>query len=321
MSRCFPYPPPGYEGKSRDEALIESLKREKDKAKKEKKEKKEKKKEKSKSKDHGKSEDKKHGSEERGKDRRSQINQERVDHKKRKHEEIEQVERSSVTEEHGQPAATPSLYDSSDSTQSSAKRKKHDLDAAEAGHNQGSGLRIRLPLLKRKDPDLSCNTEQACHSGRANHLATGPENASKFQPGNTVRACSSRRTDYLVEEPKTACALPRYEELACSSGRVDELVEKTEAPCNNASGSGSRIQKVESQFKELLEIWNPPQLLMDSSDFDNQEWLYERKQQCSRGAKQHKESDNPSSRSSGLWPQACYLPGADVYALPYAIPY
>lgn len=125
------------------------LQREKDKAKKEKKEKKEKKKEKkekSKSKDHGKSEDKKHGSEERGKDRRSQINQERVDHKKRKHEEIEQVERSSVTEEHGQPAATPSLYDSSDSTQSSAKRKKHDLDAAEAGHNQGELYRMMLAV-------------------------------------------------------------------------------------------------------------------------------------------------------------------------------
>lgn len=78
---------------------------------------------------------------------------------------------------------------------------------------------------------------------------------------------------------------------------------------------------MESQFKELLEIWNPPQLLMDFSDFDNQEWLFERKQQCNQGAEQHKESDNPDSGSSSLWPRACYLPGADVYALPYAIPY
>lgn len=127
------------------------LQREREKAKKDKKERKKEKREKArrekkeKSGEYDKSKEKKHSSEERGKDNSSQISQELVDHKKRKHEEIEQVERSSVTEEHGQPVATQSLYDSSDSTQSSAKRKKHDM-GAEADHNH-SELFLRLLLV------------------------------------------------------------------------------------------------------------------------------------------------------------------------------
>lgn len=182
--------------------------------------------------------------------------------------------------------------------------------------NTVSGLRIRLPLLKRKVPELSCNTKHACYSGRAMQAET----SCKYQPpSNTDRACSSGRTDHLAKKPKTVCELPKYEERACSSGRAEKLAEETQTICKN--DFGSRIQKSESQFEDLLENWKFPPLLMENPDFDNQEWLFGRKEQCNKVAKQNKDIDNSIAESSGLWPRACYLPAVDLYALPYAIPY
>lgn len=82
-------------------------------------------------------EEKKHSTEDRGKDTQSKADQTRGDDKKRKLKEVEQVEKSNITEEHGQPASTQDFCGSSDRAQSSAKRRKHDIGAY-AGHNQGS---------------------------------------------------------------------------------------------------------------------------------------------------------------------------------------
>ncbi|XP_039069682.1 UPF0329 protein ECU05_1680/ECU11_0050-like [Hibiscus syriacus] len=109
MSRCFPFPPPGYvKNGIRDEALIESikLKREEEKAKKErKKEKKDKKREKKeidKARNSGETESKKHGHKKRHKDERSQEGKKGGDCQKRRQNEVECFEKSTLTEEHGQ---------------------------------------------------------------------------------------------------------------------------------------------------------------------------------------------------------------------------
>lgn len=95
-------------------------------------------------------------------------------HKKRKYEEwsqldqkdgskakatadaVEQLEKSALTEEHGQPFSILNAYDSSESSQDSSMRRKlvaRKLVAANTSQdNRGSILRIRLPLVKQKDP-------------------------------------------------------------------------------------------------------------------------------------------------------------------------
>ncbi|RWR92337.1 hypothetical protein CKAN_02154700 [Cinnamomum micranthum f. kanehirae] len=135
MSRCFPYPPPGYEARERPE--LELLQREREKAKERKQRKKERRERKEKSRDWGKLKEKKHSTEDRGKDRQRKADQTRGEDKKRKLKEVEQVEKSNITEEHGQPASTMDFCGSSDRTQSSAKRRNHDIGAY-AGDNQGS---------------------------------------------------------------------------------------------------------------------------------------------------------------------------------------
>ncbi|XP_068646202.1 uncharacterized protein [Aristolochia californica] len=149
MSRCIPYPPPGYEARKVDKSLIESIKlqRETEKAKKEKRKekKREKKEKKEKSREDGVKADKNRSSLKRHKEERKQLK----NYPDKKYEVVEQLEKSSLTVEYGQPANVGRRLGSSDSdsTQnSSCKRKRADPLCS-----QGSGLRIRLSLLKNRD--------------------------------------------------------------------------------------------------------------------------------------------------------------------------
>ncbi|XP_068646203.1 uncharacterized protein [Aristolochia californica] len=129
MSRCIPYPPPGYEARKVDKSLIESIKlqRETEKAKKEKRKekKREKKEKKEKSREDGVKADKNRSSLKRHKEERKQLK----NYPDKKYEVVEQLEKSSLTVEYGQPANVGRRLGSSDSdsTQnSSCKRKRAD---------------------------------------------------------------------------------------------------------------------------------------------------------------------------------------------------
>ncbi|XP_077231252.1 uncharacterized protein LOC143864238 [Tasmannia lanceolata] len=284
MSRCFPYPPPGYERKIRDEGLIESIKKEREKAKKERrKEKKRDKKEKNeKFGDNAMTEEKKHANEKRHTDERSQVIHPKDGyHTKGVAEETEQAEKSCLTEEREQLAAIQSHYDSSDSTQNSAKRKRHD-PAANACHYQGNGLRIRFPLHKHKDPELPKDEQQPCSSG-------------------------------LIE--LNDLKLRSNEQKPCSSGRTEISLNYLE----------SAAQKMEAQFRDLIVNWNPPPpSQFEHPDFDTLEWLFERKQPLKQQAKRCKVAGATNSSCNVtvcLQPRACYLAEADIYSLPYVLPY
>lgn len=174
MSRCFPYPPPGYEKNDiLDESLVESIKklqREGEKAKKEKKkEKKREKKEKDKARESGEVGKEKHGHKKRHKDERHQEGKKERDHDKKRKLKTENFEKSNLTEEHGLPVGS---QNSSDSTLNSNKRHKPCLPP-ESCHNSGSIIRIRLPLQRHKDPKILPSKEQPCSSSGRTHNAFG----------------------------------------------------------------------------------------------------------------------------------------------------
>lgn len=70
-----------------------------------------------------------------------------------------------------------------------------------------------------------------------------------------------------------------------------------------------------------MDNWQPPELRIENPDFDYENWLFKSKQLCKQGAKNYLVGDNLIPRSSCLQPWACYLPAAEIYSLPYIIPY
>ncbi|XP_077220071.1 uncharacterized protein LOC143854142 isoform X2 [Tasmannia lanceolata] len=293
-------------------------------------------------------EDKKHGSKNRHKDERSQVNKKETHHTKRRAEEIEQLEKSSLTEEHGQPTQLQSLYDSSDSTQNSGKRKRQDTPA-DTGHNHGSGLRIRLPLLKHKDPELP-NNEQPCSSGLVkpkDPKLHGNEQQSCSSvllkqkdpelPNNGQRPpCSSgllkpKNPELCGNEQQQFCssvllkqdtALPSNEQQPPCSSRRSEIpaMEPENSGRKRTHSSESAAQKMEVRFRDLTENWNPPFQSLHQ-DFDDEGWLFERKQPQKQEAKRCKVIDGSCSLTAGERPCATYLAEADIYALPYVLPF
>lgn len=99
-----------------------------------KKEKKREKKEKEKARENGEIDNKKHRHKKRHREERSQEDQKGGDPHKRRKYETENLEKSSVTEEHGHPVGS---QNSSDSTLNSNKRQKQSLSSSDGKHNSG----------------------------------------------------------------------------------------------------------------------------------------------------------------------------------------
>ncbi|KAL2976201.1 hypothetical protein AAZX31_14G204800 [Glycine max] len=191
MSRCFPFPPPGY--RARGEALIKSIKlrEEMEKAEKDRREKKEKKREKKERKREKKEkkERRKAEKERKLKDGASacpgtddgkkfklinELKETKADGKLQKGEdsENEQHERSGITEELDLPVTSvePCL---SDCTQSS-KRKRSSPESTHDHGEEGSAIKIRLPLRKHREPEelkSKSKFQAGCSSGSVGETA------------------------------------------------------------------------------------------------------------------------------------------------------
>ncbi|XP_072954043.1 uncharacterized protein [Typha angustifolia] len=101
---------------------------------------------------------------EKKKARQQSENSENVKHEHRKRKYLtddnvtetsnEQLEKSGLTEDHGQPHSIQTGYDSPERSQDSSKRRK--LSSASPIHgNNGTVLRIKLPSMKQREPGSS----------------------------------------------------------------------------------------------------------------------------------------------------------------------
>ncbi|KAK6924523.1 hypothetical protein RJ641_010723 [Dillenia turbinata] len=342
MSRCFPYPPPGYVVKcTRDEALIESLKidssgikidsgnsqlqKEAEKAKKErrKERKKEKREEKKRRRDE---ENKKHGHEKGHKHERSHVDHKEGDFQKRKENETEQWEKSTLTEEHGQAFGSHNLCNSTESTLNSDKRQKQKQSSpADCKPNHGSIIRIRLPLQRHKDPEVLPNTEQPCSSsisisisGRINNFVQEVHEfprSSTEPPDCLQQECSTSGQigPELVSRPSKEKSRPGTSQTDAHS----QMVESASLSC-----SRSRVpHPVEMQFRDLMWKWTPHSLQSDCAGLYDEGWLFETKLDFDSGAKRFKTTDGSCCANDTLMPSASYLPEVDIYALPFTVPF
>ncbi|KAK8673299.1 hypothetical protein V6N13_111645 [Hibiscus sabdariffa] len=320
MSRCFPFPPPGYvKNGIRDEALIESIKikREEEKAKKErkkeKKEKKREKKERDKARDSGETETKKHGHKKRHKDERSQEGQKGGDRQKSKQNEVECFEKSTLTEEHGH-AVGP--QNSSDSTLNSSKKQKLSSPPADSGHNSGSIIRIRLPSQRHKDPEvLPCNEQPCSTSGKIDDSFVQGTHVPRSGRELEEHPCSTSNIILPVLTSKLSKEKP-----CSSSGAPDNVAHNAQSSlppnlCRSCS------PKLALQFKSLVEDWVVPTLQSELTSFGDEDWLFQ-KQNLNSGIKSSKDGNVGSCQmNSTSWPRARFLPDADIYALPFTVPF
>ncbi|XP_030950783.1 serine/arginine repetitive matrix protein 1-like [Quercus lobata] len=218
MSRCYPYPPPGF---VRNEAvLIESIKlqnktekdkteskKEKKREKKEKKEKRKARKENEKLSDIGdvkttiKLNDKKYDQSVQSKAESCGGNLQ-----KRIEDETEQLERSGLTEEHGQAVCSPNVSYLSDSTQKSNKRKRETSPSSDIS-SHGTILRLRLPLKKHKELDASRSNKQLCStSGRVDSPAQQKNGSTLAQQKNGIVDVRSQEKDRSINSTKNILA-------------------------------------------------------------------------------------------------------------------
>ncbi|KAE8693474.1 hypothetical protein F3Y22_tig00110812pilonHSYRG00140 [Hibiscus syriacus] len=326
MSRCFPFPPPGYvKNGIRDEALIESikLKREEEKAKKERKKEKKEKKEKKREKKEidkawhsGESKSKKHGHKKRHKDERSQEGQKGGDRQKSRQNEAECFEKSTLTEEHGH-AAGP--QNSSDSTLNSSKKQKLRSPPSDSGHNSGSIIRICLSSQRHADPIvLPCNEQPCSTSGKIDEAFVQGTHEHVPRSGWELgkHPCSTSNIRLPELTPKLS------KEKPCSSSGASESLTY------NAQGSFpsnlccSCSPTLTSQFKNLVEDWIGPTLQSELTSFSDEDWLSQKQNLNSSGVKSSKDGNvGWCQMNSTSWPHACFLPEADIYALPFTVPF
>ncbi|KAK9271006.1 hypothetical protein L1049_026594 [Liquidambar formosana] len=389
MSRCFPYPPPGYvRNGASGEALIESIKlqRERENANTERrKERKGEKKEKKQQKKREKKADGKEkpgeicdGEEKKFNDVKSCKGGSLLDSKgghlqKRIEDEAELLEKSGLTEEHEQPICSENPCYSSDGTQNSNKRRMHTLPSIDS-RNHGNIIRIRLPSQKPKEPNASLNRAITFTSGRMDlRVQQNYENAHAPGQGSTFtrtnhfseeitrrhdrepdtslsRAVTSTsgRKDLWTQQKYENAHAPGQEQHCSTSSRTNLVsVEITPRPdrellCSTSGrteifaqdGVGTvlgskrskrfenKMQKSEALYKALIENWVPTSLQGEQTDYDDQQWLFKTEQQDRHVAKRLKVSNGVLDYGSqSLCPRAHYLPEADIYALPYTVPF
>ncbi|CAN4094007.1 unnamed protein product [Withania somnifera] len=312
MSRCFPYPPPGYSlNRANNEALIESIKLQKEReiakaenqdrkiAKAEKKDRKREKKEKK----------EKRKEEKKAKKEKNNLGLDKATHESKGkylykclEDEAELLERSNLTEEHGPAVCSQNSSCSSDSTQNSNKRKRPASPAHVGIQAHGSIIRIRLSK-KGVQGDASASKEK--------HLPKPAQQEAEV----TIRTTADR-ANLLSKTINNQC---------CPPVSVSEPSTSTRVAVGNATPSCSKAHEnsIEFQYKNLIENWLPPSLQNDNLVLDDdQSWLFQRKPKQTRVVDRSVGSnDTTCGTFSSLWPQAQYLRDADLYALPYTVPF
>lgn len=210
----------------------------------------------------------------------------------------EQLENSDLTEEY-----EPAVCYISDGSQSSNKRKRETLSSSEC-RVDGSMIKIRLALKKPRQPDafLSGQGQPTCSaSGRVD---------STTQP-------KAQEQCYLWSNKANASTAVPEQKIRCDDERREQILYSAKTSVND-----NEMQKAALQYKTFIEDWMPLSLQAKQSDDDDDDddWLFRTMHQGKPAGKSSKVDNEVTCRASATsFPRAHFLPGADIYALPYAV--
>ncbi|XVE56189.1 hypothetical protein DITRI_Ditri03aG0217800 [Diplodiscus trichospermus] len=207
----------------------------------------------------------------------------------------DQLEKSDLTEEHEPPVCYIS-----DGSHNSNKRKRETLSSSEC-RVDGNIIKIRFSLKKSRKPDESPSKEPVCStSGRAD-TSTPPKAQEQCHPWSEKTNTSS-----LVPAQEPWCHDELREQISSSSGT---FVYDNE------------MQKAALQYKTLIEDWMPLPLQVLQNDDEGDDWLFMKKQKAKPIAKMSEVHSDVTCASSTSFPRAHFLPEAQIYALPYVVPF
>ncbi|XP_010446849.1 PREDICTED: glutamic acid-rich protein [Camelina sativa] len=344
MSRCFPFPPPGYVLNGiRDEAMIVSIKGAEEKAKKEqrrkdkkrdKKEKKDKKDKKEKEKKRKDRDGKEGESEKHSHKRRRTEEGAKVDlFRKLKESEINCLEKSSLTVERELLQSTS--QNSCDSTLNSNEilqpldggrhnndSKQQPLDGGRHNNNDSESIiRIRLPIRRQKDPDvMTTNKDQDTPCSSRGIKLESSQLAASREPVNHQHPCSTSAPEHASKprEEKSKDPVLKGKHHGKEKKKA-ETYQLTRSRC-------SCPPSVVSQFLNVVENWVPNTIetRVDLINSEDEECWWSMKKPSiptERCIQLDRNNEITQVGNSMGWPCARLLPEADVYALPYTVPF
>lgn len=252
--------------------------------------------------------------------------------KLRKIEDYEN-ERSGITEELEQPVCSPQEPYSSDSSQSSKRKRGTELPSQE----HGPAIRIRLPLRKHREPEEfkqgfqlgSCSRS----AGVADSLARDTSRIDRpllsikkaETPSRSVGVAdlpapdTSRieRTLLSIKKADTSSQLHGNSAPKICKPLPNVVPVDAVAAANETVDDESR--RMESLYKSLLHI---QPITYELGPLD-QDWLFSSvpKETKPVSKKQKTDAFQCQCSKSLLQPRAQYMPAADIYALPYTVPF
>ncbi|XP_060173508.1 uncharacterized protein LOC132604159 isoform X1 [Lycium barbarum] len=213
----------------------------------------------------------------------------------------ERLEISSLSEEHGQPVCSEDPSHSSDSTGNNNKRKRP-TSPSNGIHGHGTTVPIRLSSQKHGECDIS--TKEDCFTKSAKHEAEV-----------SIRA-SAERVFPLSNNNNQLSPRISVSKQCTSSSRGTEPIAKDKK--TTASCSKLHETDLELEFKNLITNCVPPSL---DYDFDDQDWLFQRKDKRMRVKEKGEDINMMSCGTSALLPRAQYLDDAELYAFPFTVPF
>ncbi|KAL8459166.1 hypothetical protein ACS0TY_036583 [Phlomoides rotata] len=287
MSRCFPFPPPGYTlSSARKEIMIELIKLHKEKQRK-----KEKRREKKERRRKERKERRKIKKDERSPNSdKSDIAKDHIgqqvcsDESSEKRRESKSVksELSSLTEEHGRPSILPVPSSSCESTENTSNRNKR-ASPEDDSHGRLSEASLMVFVIDFHDQLKARERAEICNTEGINLR------------NNREEICSTSGQIEAIARGKTVRSMPD-----------DDAVNP--------------MQGVELQYKNLLANWLPPQLPDTSLYTVDSDWLF-RDSWKNREKQDEKRRRCGSGNISCVWARAEYLPEVGAFALPYVVPY
>ncbi|CAK7346154.1 unnamed protein product [Dovyalis caffra] len=201
----------------------------------------------------------------------------------------EEAEKSGLTEEHNEPVCLQNVcYLSDDGIRSNKKRK---LEQATTDDKPRNVFRIKLPLTRHKEPDVSLNSEGLCSTSVRADSVSEQNEVVRLSDQETVNSKAGDVVGELASPP---------EKMPCGS-----VLEKESSFCHESKTSrfrmsNKRMRKADSLYKYLIEDWVPPPPQFELNDSDDQEWLFETSKQDSHGNKTLNASHDISCRESSL---------------------
>ncbi|XP_033140469.1 bromodomain-containing protein 3 isoform X2 [Brassica rapa] len=298
MSRCFPFPPPGYVLNG-SEALIESIKRAEEKAKKELRKKEKKREKKDKKRERGEGESEKHSRKRRRKEEGDKDGKNNKKVPKLKESENGCLEKSVVTVERELLQSTS--QNSCDSTLNSNELPKQQKEKKQPHNNNNDSesiIRIRLPIRRQNgDPEVI----------KLDTVMAVSREQPQQHPCSTSKAHEEKIKDQIV---RTKVGKERKLSSTTSSGL-----------CRLCPPS------MAVQFLNVIENWVPNRVELTNSE-DDECWWFVKKPSChkfdatERCKQLNRNNEMKQAISSSMaWPCARLLPEADVHALPYTVPF